>query len=83
MRDEVEAETRRREDVERRLSEALSRGSSDDVAALQEQLRKAEARAQRAAEELGRRVRTKSQREDSDQLVDALRPRFGLAELLL
>ena len=72
-RDEVDIETRRREDVERRLSEALSRGSSDDVAALQEQLRKAEQRAQRAAEELGRRVRTRPAREDSDQLVDALR----------
>ena len=30
-------------------------------------------RAQRAAEELGRRVRTRPAREDSDQLVDALR----------
>ena len=72
-RDEVDSEVKRREDVERRLSEALSRGSSDDVVELQGRLQKAEQRAQRAAEELGRRVRTKSQREDSDQLVDALR----------
>ena len=76
MKDGVDDELRRRGELERRLRAAEARtaaGDDDRVAALEAQLQKAEARAQRSVEELGRRVRRPHRADDSDQLADALR----------
>ena len=69
MRDEVDIEVKRREDVERRLSEALP-CSTDDAAALQERPKAEQGTARRRG--VRKEVRTRPAREDSDQLVDAL-----------